>query len=269
MMLVIGNPTNVYLATSAGIGFIDYFKVMALPTLSAGAVEFVVISLLFFKSLKKSVTLTPDDFTLKNKTDVIIGVIHLSVCLLLLVLSDFIGISMWLASFFCALSLFICVLMERVFKKGEWREFFTAVKRLPWQLIPFVLSMFVIVVALEYQGISQKIGEFLGQEHCIWTYGGASFIAANLINNIPMSMLFATFPAGLNGSAYFGAVYATIVGSNIGAFLTPIGALAGIMFSSLTEKNGVKYGFKEFIKYGIVVSVPTIFAVLITLQAIL
>ena len=44
MMLIIGNPTNIYLATSANITFIEYFKIMALPTVISGIME--IISLL-------------------------------------------------------------------------------------------------------------------------------------------------------------------------------------------------------------------------------
>ena len=47
LMLIIGNPTNIYLATSAGIGFFDYFKIMALPTVCAGIIEFAVLFLIF------------------------------------------------------------------------------------------------------------------------------------------------------------------------------------------------------------------------------
>ena len=54
--------------------------------------------------------------------------------------------------------------------------------------------MFVIVVCLGYQGISARIGALLGDKATVWTYGGASYFASNLINNIPMSMLFATLP---------------------------------------------------------------------------
>ena len=32
MMFIIGNPTNIYLATSQGIDFISYFKIMVFPT---------------------------------------------------------------------------------------------------------------------------------------------------------------------------------------------------------------------------------------------
>ena len=53
LMFIIGNPTNIYLATSAGITFFEYFKMMAIPTLCAGLIEFSLLFLLFNKKLRK------------------------------------------------------------------------------------------------------------------------------------------------------------------------------------------------------------------------
>ena len=46
MMFIIGNPTNIYLASGAGIDFLAYVKVMFLPTLFAGIAVYVAIRLL-------------------------------------------------------------------------------------------------------------------------------------------------------------------------------------------------------------------------------
>ena len=269
MMLIIGNPTNIYLATSANISFLTYFKVMALPTLAAGIVEFLLIFLLFRKQLKEKAHPKEDDFDIKSRADLIVGVIHLAVCLLFLVISDYLGLEMWLISAVCAVSLLLWVVLLRLLRRDGWIYLTRSVKRLPWQLIPFVLSMFVIVIGLNYQGVSKMISEFLGDQACIWTYGGASFLSANLINNIPMSILFSTLPSTASTALYWQAIYASIVGSNIGAFLTPIGALAGIMFTELTERYQVKYGFKEFVKYGALVAVPTMGTALLLLSVVL
>jgi arsenical pump membrane protein len=65
-----------------------------------------------------------------------------------------------------------------------------------------------------------------------------------------------------------GAIYASIIGSNIGAFLTPIGALAGIMFTNLLSKYEIKYSFIDFVKYGVIISIPTITISLLILSLI-
>ena len=269
MALIIGNPTNIYLATSAGITFLEYLKVMILPTVVSGVVELLLILILFRKKLKKPMTHYVSTEKIEKKADLTVGLIHLAVCLVFLVFSEYIGVPMWLVSFISALSLLLSSVIIRIVKKGGWGVLFGALKRIDFKLAPFVIAMFVIVVCFEYQGISESLGRFISNGEPTFNFGIASFFSANVINNIPMSILFSSFPNALFGSAVFKVVYASIVGSNVGAFLTPIGALAGIMFTNLTEKHGVKYGFKEFIKYGAAISIPTLFSALSVLFLIL
>ena len=126
--------------------------------------------------------------------------------------------------------------------------------------------MFVIILALQENGVTEKIGSLLGEQQIVFRYGVSSFLAANLINNIPMSVLFCPvirpLAEGASGAVLSQAVYATVVGSNIGAYLTPIGALAGIMWMSLLKKHEVRFGYLDFIKYGVTVAVPTLLSVL-------
>ena len=42
------------------------------------------------------------------------------------------------------------------------------------------------------------------------------------INNIPMSILFSDITNSLSNTFFLKGVYASIIGSNIGAFLTPL-----------------------------------------------
>ena len=269
MILIIGNPTNIYLATSAGITFIDYIKVMALPTVMAGLVELGIILLIFMKPLKESINVVEEEYHIESKVDLIIGATHLLVCLIFLIISSYINFEMWLIALICASSLFLFIIVWRLISRRHWDYLYDSVKRLPYELIPFVISMFVIVTALNYQGVSSEIAKLLNNSNTIFSYGLSSFLASNVINNIPMSILFSNFPASLEGVDYLRAIYATIIGSNIGAFLTPLGALAGIMFSNLTYKYGIKYGFRRFTKYGVMISIPTLLTALVFLMIIL
>ena len=235
---------------------------MALPTLAAGITEFTVIFFLFGKTLKTPVAVSETAVTSENRTETAIGLSVFAVCLVFLVISGYVGFEMWAVSAACALFLFCGATVVSLIKKDRLKHVRNSLKTLPWQIIPFVVSMFVIVIGLKSNGVSDKISEFLGGEHAVWVYGSSSFISANVINNIPMSILFADFTANLSGVAHISSVYACVIGSNIGAFLTPIGALAGIMFTGLAKKYGVKYGFKEFVEYGAIISIPTLIAAL-------
>lgn len=263
LLFIIGNPTNIFLGTSAGISFIDYVKVMALPTIAAGTIELGILFLLFRKKLNmKTENIDVEVEKIENKPMLINGVIHLLSCLVFLVLANYINIEMWLISLICAGSLLLSTLIIGLITRRNLTYIPGALKRLPYPLAPFFLSMFVIVVAFNYQGISANIASFFGNEHTVWIYGYSSFLASNIINNIPMSILYTGLASNITATAYLDAVYASIVGSNIGAFLTPMGALAGIMFISLLNDHEVKFSFVDFMKYGIIIALPTITAAL-------
>ena len=266
LMFIIGNPTNIYLATSAGISFFDYFKIMAIPTLCAGIIEFSVLFLIFRRKLKMQLQIEEEECHIENKVSLIIGLVHLGICLVFLVISSYINVEMWIISLICASSLLLISTVMSLITKKNWNYITGSLKKLPYQLIPFFLSMFVIVVALNYQGISEKIASILGNTNTVWTYGISSFFASNLINNIPMSILFSNLCANITGTGFKAAVYASIVGSNIGAFLTPTGALAGIMFTNLVNEHETKYSFVDFVKYGAIISLPIILTALLMLN---
>ena len=269
MMFIIGNPTNIYLGTSAGINFIDYFKVMAIPTLIAGVIQLGIIFLIFFKKLKEPISAEHEEYKIEIKVDLIVGLTILISVLVLLIISNYIHLEMYLISLIGAVTLLLISLFIRLFTKKNWNYLKDSIVRLPYQLIPFILSMFVIVVALSYQGISQHLSSFLNKGSSIWIYGISSFISANIINNIPMSILFSNLVSGLTGKAYLEGVYSSIIGSNIGAIFTPIGALAGIMFSSLLNKHDIRFSFLSFIKYGSIISIPTLAISLLFLMIVL
>lgn len=269
MFLIIGNPTNIYLATAAGITFIPYLKIMALPTFLAGIVQISVILLLFRKTLKQPLQVEVESTKLANKTFTIVGLVHLLICLVLLVIASYINLDMWLICLLCATSLIVCVLAIFIVKKQKPTALTNTTKRLPWALIPFVISMFILVLALEKQNVTQVLCDWLGESQVVWKYGFSSFLACNLMNNIPMSVLFSAIPHMPTSLLQSQAIYSTIIGSNIGAFLTPIGALAGIMFTDLISKQNVKFTFLDFMKYGVIIAIPTILAALAGLTIVL
>lgn len=279
MALVIGNPTNIYLATSAGLNFIDYLRVMLLPTLMAGTVAFIALFLLYRRRLRAPISAEAETVKIADRPLLIVGIGHLGVCTLLLAVGSYIGLEMWAVSLCAVISLFLFVTVISLFRLLRARkagsatarfapELTACLRRAPWTLVPFILSMFVMIVALGEVGVTEKIAGLLGDTAPIPAYGAVSFLASNLVNNIPMSVLFErVIPTGLAMTEP--AVFATVIGSNIGAFLTPIGALAGIMFSSILAKHELRFGYLDFLKLGVTVAIPTIVAALLGLAIVL
>ncbi len=258
MALIIGNPTNIYLATACGIDFLGYVKISVVPTVLSGLVAFLALYLLFRKKLASPIEGEAETIVIKDKLSLWVGIVHLAVCTVLLAIGSYINLEMWLVSLCAVGSLFIISGVISIVRRQKPYALSGCAKRAPYPLIPFVLSMFVLIVGLNEQGVTAAIGELLGDSLPILKYGATSFIASNLINNIPMSVLFSSIIESTGGAAGLSAVFATIIGSNLGALFTPIGALAGIMWSNILNKHGVKFGYLDFLKIGITVAIPTL-----------
>ncbi|MCH5279605.1 MAG: hypothetical protein J1E60_07445 [Christensenellaceae bacterium] len=265
MALIIGNPTNIYIAANAGITFAKYFSVMLLPTLLAGIVSFIVLYLLFKRQLKAPMQVNIDECQITVKPLVKIGLIHLTLCIILLCVASYINLPMWLISFFFCMSLLITAAIYLIVHRRGMRILFEVIKRAPWDVVPFVISMFIIVLTIEKCGISQKLSDILSGQNAVAAFGISSFVTANIVNNIPMSVLFSSVTNGISGSQQVAAQFASIIGSNLGAFLTPIGALAGIMWMGMLKDHGVKLSFIKFAEYGAAVSIPALAAALVGL----
>lgn len=264
MALLIGNPTNIYIGGSSGLTFFGYFSVMILPTIASGTVSFLILYLLFKKSLcKKAEIDNVKTAEIKDKFLLYIGLVALISCIILLAVSSYINIESWII----CVSLFVVELLITVIylvvKRRGAGFILSVIKRAPYELIPFILSMFVIVSSLKSSGATVLLKSFLDGFDEIFSYGISSFLCSNLINNIPMSVLFSTVTVSAKST------YATIIGSNLGAIFTPVGALAGIMWSGLLKKNGIKFSFKNFIVYGAAVSVPSLITCLAVLGLVL
>ena len=269
MIFLIGNPTNIYIATSYGVSFLDYFLVMALPTLASAAVSFGVLYLVFHRNLREPVLATPEVVRIEDKPSLIIGLSVLAVATIFLVVGPYLGVNMWLVAVSAVGVLFLGILVLALIRRKPPVKLWHTLRRAPWQLVPFVLSMFTLVLALTQNGVTEWIGKVIGNRFTVWRYGALSFLSANVINNIPMSVLFCPIVGTLPEWATMKGVYATVIGSNLGAFLTPIGALAGIMWMSLLKRHEVKMRFVDFVKYGSIISIPSLVTALGVLLLVL
>ena len=268
MTFIIGNPTNIYIATAYNVGFAEYFLVMALPTLAASLVAFGVLWLLFRKKLQESASGEAEEVRIEDKPMLIIGLGVLLVTTVFLIVGPYVRIDMWLVAAVAVGVLFLLVAILSLKRRRAPKELGRTLRRAPWQLVPFVLSMFTLILALTENGVTERLGVALGTSQTVWKYGFLSFLSANVINNIPMSVFFCPIVGYLPTEELMRGVYATVVGSNLGAFLTPIGALAGIMWMSLLKRHEVKMSYLEFIKYGAAVSLPALAAALGVLQCL-
>jgi len=144
------------------------------------------------------------------------------------------------------------------------------IPNMPWQIVPFIFPMFILVQALKEHGWISKIAFLFANMSdnynfiiTLIVFLGFSLLFCNIINNLPMAILFSRImlDKNLNFSiikAKHSAIFGTILGSNYGADLTIIGALAGIMWTNILKRKQIRITYLEFLKTGVCVLIPSV-----------
>ncbi len=284
MGLLTGNPTNIIAASKLQISFYEYFKWMIAPALLGGFVGWAVIYGIFFwrkpedkfkfdtKNIKK-----PE---FKRPLPAMAGGIILAGCLVLMSFAHKIKPELWQISLGGAGIYFIILGILSFYKKEYKKDLNQTFMNLPYGIIFFILSFLVIVEALEIHGWIDSLADFLTQKignnsfKSVFILGFGSIFAANLVNNIPMTVIFSyilTNPSfSVTGNAFKGGAFAVIAGSNLGANITPIGALAGMMWLKLflrekDKKIEIRKLVWDFVKYGLLTTICVAFTVFFTI----
>lgn len=260
MLFIIGNPTNIYLSSAYKLDFLSYLSVMWLPTLFCSLTSFVLLFLMFHKKLDMPLSPSKELCPHLRRVPLIVGLVLLFSTTLLLALSDFLNIEMYLVSLVAFFILLLFCIFYSIHEKENY--VLPLLKKLPYTLIPFVLSMFVLVIGMKKTDFYSSMRSFLLGFDTTFSYGISSALASNLINNIPMAVFF----EGLLDGAPVKALYATIISSNLSAYLTPMGALAGIMFLDLCKSHGVRIDYLKFLRYSLPVGIPTLAVALLVLR---
>ncbi len=260
-LLIIGNPTNIYLASYENISFFTYFEKRSVPTIVGGLVSLLRLLIILHKNLKDPLLYQDDSQSIQlKKFPTIVGLIHLCGATILLSISSFCNWPRWLIALCFALSLLIYSLVYSLVTKEN--HIVPTLKRIPYNLVPFVLSRFVLVLAINETGVSLHISQALQSTNQVFSYGLSGLLTANLINNIPRAVFYSTLLTG----AQTNAIYASIIASNVAAFFTPIGALAGLRWRNLLKKQEIKRNYLTFIKYCAPICIPTLLSMLIVLN---
>ena len=273
MIFIISNPTNVVLGTAFSQTFTAFAQVMAVTSLVGGLSNCLLLYLRFRKSINISFDLSQDEEEekpedkIKSKLDMIVGLVFTLGSIIMMALCSIPGINieMWIVAGSMAVILLIYNIIIDIYRKTEGRsKLYIIFSSLPYPIIFFLSSLFIIVNSLKIKGLFATIGSLLSslvkKSEILNSivFGVLSTLSANILNNIPMSVAFVPIVQSTNSPPSRGAIYASVVGANLGANLTPLGALAGLMWIKILKENSINIGFRDFMKIGFTITPLTL-----------
>ena len=246
------NVSNLYLGSFFGITYFDYLAKLTPVSLILMLILYVLLILVFYKDLKVKIEVEVEKEPIKNKFLLVLGLTSLALTTVFLIISNLINIEMYLITLIFALADLIIGSIYCFIKKEDKIYIFKPVKTLPYEFIPFLISMFIIISSLNQTDLLFQIGNLLNSiesvEAEVFAYGLTSAISANLVNNVPMSLLYANI-LNANTLTTVDNAYAAILASNLCALITPCGALSSLMFMRICKENEVKISYLDYMKF--------------------
>ena len=262
---VFSNLTNIVTANYFNIGFLEYFTQMYIPYIVSVIVSIVVLLFVLRKDIPKRVDidlLKDANSVLKNKTLFYFSWVFLALLLVGYFIGDAYGIPI---SVFALGGGLLFLLIARIFKTVEPVKI---IKNAPWQVVWFSLGLYIVVYGLKNAGLTEYLSTFLmylneqGNLVAVVGTGFTSAILSAFMNNMPTIMV---MDIALKDITNTSMIYANIVGCNLGPKMTPFGSLATLLWLHTLNQKGVKIGFWQYSKFGLIVTPPILLVVLLTL----
>ena len=262
---VFSNLTNIVTANYFSIGFAQYFFDMIIPFIVSVIASTIFLWLILRKDIPKTVDIT----LLKEPKSVIknMKLFYFSwVFLAFLLCAYFLGDAYDLPiSIFALGGATIFLIIATISKSVEPLKI---IKEAPWQVVWFSIGLYIVVYGLKNAGLTDYLAIILkdlslrGETIAVL---GTGFIAAFLsaiMNNMPTIMIMDIALRDIGNQAM---IYANIVGCNLGPKMTPFGSLATLLWLHVLAKKGVKISFAQYSKFGLIITPPVLFIVLLAI----
>ncbi|WP_425455956.1 arsenic transporter [Ectobacillus funiculus] len=185
--------------------------------------------------------------------------------------------SLFVASLFSIPIEFVAVVGSLILLIWRWYYLRTnpidILKKTPWHIFIFAFSMYVLIYGLHNSGLTEllvKVCKPIVQQglfEATFLMGGLISILSNLFNNHP-ALLIGTITLtkmDLDLITLKTMYLASIIGSDIGSLLLPIGTLASLIWMHILRKNKIKVKWKDFFSVSLIVVPLTVIITLFLL----
>lgn len=259
---VVSNLVNIVSADFFGIGFAEYAARMVFVNVFAVAGSLLVLYLYFKKDIPKQYDLSKlvePASVIKDHKMFRLSWVVLALLVIGYFTSDIIGIPVSLVA--GVISLFFLIMANR----SPAVPTRSVLRGAPWAIVFFSLGMYIVVYGLQNAGLTQVLANFIDwfAVNAFSATFGMGFLAAilsSVMNNMPTVMIdaLAIDLTNTTGQIREALIYANVIGSDLGPKITPIGSLATLLWLHVLRMKGLKIGWGQYFKVGIILTIPTL-----------
>ncbi|NNM66969.1 MAG: anion transporter [Spirochaetales bacterium] len=244
MTTPIGNPQNILIANSSGLGFSNFLGLLTVPAFISLAVAFLLIALVF-RSDFKNVRLPVPEVAVR----VFKPLLWKSLAAILVILAGFIlgwGLAVSALSG-CAVLLFTRrIKPDKVFRLVDWN------------LLVFFSALFVLTRVLEttpgFQAVFKVVQPAL--HHGLPLFALLSAALSNLISNVPAVLILRPLIPALAQPDHAWLALAST--STLAGNLTLLGSVANLIVAESAKPYGIRLKFLTYLKIGLPLTVVSL-----------
>jgi Na+/H+ antiporter NhaD/arsenite permease-like protein len=245
VMAITGNPQNMLIGVNSGIGYAEFLWRMA-PIAILSLLLIVWVLRWFYPSMfrnKTPIVYNGNGFEYNRAS------MRFSVPVFLLV------ILLFFAGHYLHLSIPMTALIggSLILLLGKIRPS-RVIEKVDWVLLLFFASLFIVVEGLEQSGLLTRfidanlLSEDLGGVGAIHAL---SLVMTQIVSNVPFTIVMLPFMKAADSELLWLSLASA---STLAGNATIIGAIANLIVIESADRFGVKIGFFEFFKPGIIVT---------------
>jgi Na+/H+ antiporter NhaD/arsenite permease-like protein len=258
---LVGDPPSMIFASFAGYSFNDFFFYAGRPSIffavQAGALAGLAYFLLRFRGLPKSRVSLPDERVRSALPTALIIAMIAGLALISIISGHGLHLS---SGLLCTGLALLGLAWFRFIRREPAKAAWKLLRDLDWDTILFLISVFILVGAIEKAGLIADLAGLMGR-----AVGGRPFLGfvailgvsmliSGFVDNVPYIMAMLPVAQALSEGMrvrpeYF--MFALLVGSCLGGNLTPFGASANVVAIGILKKEGRSASFADWLRIGL------------------
>ncbi len=275
MPLITSNPVNIVSADFFKYSFIDHLMLMSLVAVATIVSSMLLVYFIFRKKIPKTYSKELAENLAQNTQAIPPNLLKISLAALVAVDVGYVVASLMripVSFVICSGAIFLIAvywfaLNRGYFKSTQTKGLKSLAKEINWDIVLFMLSIFIVVQGLEHVGLTDALAQAF-----IWGGSLPSVLAvlvpslmvtigASFMNNWPMTILGlfsirqAAATVALSSQAMTGLVFSNIIGNNLGPHFFPLGSLAILMWLETMKRKGVNISLWSYLKVGALLSI--------------
>jgi len=247
-MTVTGNPQNMLIGVSSGIGYAPFLAMMALPALGGLVIVYLVIALAFRKDLPAELRVGERSHVTMDRPLVVRALVLFAAAL-----------TGWLAGYSLP---GVAIAAGTVMVAVARRDAAEAFARVEWSLLLFFAALFVVMGGVRDLPLFQELtvrataGLHGVPLHDAVAVSGVMTVLSNLVSNVPAVLLWLPVVPHVPNERLIWLVIA--MSSTFAGNLTVLGSMANLIVAERASARGVTLRFVDFLRVGVPVTILTL-----------